>query len=84
MLSFFILSSEPLSNSSFFLFSLYRFGVAKVSKFFFLTSVCEKIFKLFLNSYFNQSPLVCWLSVVKRGAKVIIFFILASFSKTFF
>ncbi len=54
MLSFFILSSEPLFSSSFFLFSLYRFGVAKVSKFFFLTSVCEKIFKLFFKLLFQS------------------------------
>jgi len=44
----------------------------------------KNILNFFLNPYFNQSPLSCWLSVVKRGAKIIIFFILASFLKTFF
>ena len=50
----FHLSSEPLFISLL-LWPLVRFGVAKVSKFFFLTSVCEKYFKLFSKPLFQST-----------------------------
>ena len=51
----FFLKSADLFKSIFFYPSLVCFGVAKVIKFSFLTSVCEKISELFFSQTLNST-----------------------------